>query len=375
MVVIMITYIREDADNKLFELKEKNIPVYSVSRLETYNTCKYKYYKTYVMQSKEKSENIYSVLGSKVHSLLEKQFILKRNKSKEEIDFSKEILSELQNAELKGYSFSSEKVKEKWIYDIIHFCNNSKFYEMNIIENELHFVFDFDGLWLQGYIDAIVDNGDNTVSVIDWKTSSAFKASELDKKARQLMLYKIALEEAGTTVSHVYWDMLKYADISWVNKSKKISHRICERIEILDRMEGEFTKYLGELGYGATEIVSMFSLCRAMNTLDFFPDKLREKYVIGDYLLEYEIEKNKEFDFLSYIDETVDEIESNINNPQFWKPETIDEKNSFFCNMLCDVSRSCEAFKKYQEEFNSGNNIVNNGYQKLEDNFLKDLFG
>ena len=92
MVVIMITYIREDADNKLFELKEKNIPVYSVSRLETYNTCKYKYYKTYVMQSKEKSENIYSVLGSKVHSLLEKQFILKRNKSKEEIDFSKEIL-------------------------------------------------------------------------------------------------------------------------------------------------------------------------------------------------------------------------------------------------------------------------------------------
>ena len=116
----MIAYIREDADDKLSELIERDIPVYSVSRLETYNTCKYKYYKTYIEKSKEKSENIYSVLGSKVHSLLEKQFIIKRSDSKEEIDFRKEILNELQDAELKGYSFSSEKVKEKWIYDIIH---------------------------------------------------------------------------------------------------------------------------------------------------------------------------------------------------------------------------------------------------------------
>ena len=34
---------------------------------------------------------------------------------------------------------------------MVHFCNNSKFfYEMNIIENELHFLLDFDDLWLQG---------------------------------------------------------------------------------------------------------------------------------------------------------------------------------------------------------------------------------
>ena len=43
--------------------------------------------------------------------------------------------------------------------------------------------------------------------------------------------------------------------------------------------------------------------------------------------------------------------------------------------MLCDVSRTCEAFKKYQEEFNSGVNITNNNFQKLEDSFLKNLFG
>ena len=52
------------------------------------------------------------------------------------------------------------------------------------------------------------------------------KASEIDKKARQLLLYKIALEEAGTTVSHVYWDMLKYADISWINKSSELDYII-----------------------------------------------------------------------------------------------------------------------------------------------------
>ena len=123
----------------------------------------------------------------------------------------------------------------------------------------------------KGYIDAIVDNGDNTVSVIDWKTSSAFKANDIDKKARQLMLYKIALEESGTTVSHVYWDMLKYVDISWINKSKKISHRMCERSEILDKMHQEFLKFLSENGHDLDEIENMFSSCRIMNTLDFFP--------------------------------------------------------------------------------------------------------
>ena len=281
----MICYIREEAEEKLSELRNNNIPVYSVSRLDTYNTCKYKYYKTYLREKEEKSENIYSILGSKVHSLVEQQFILKRNNSLEEIDFRKEILDEFKEAELKGYTFSSEKVKDKWLYDIIHFCNNSKFYEMNIIENELHFVLDFDNIWLQGYIDAIVDNGDNTVSVIDWKTSSAFKTAELPKKARQLLLYKIALEEAGTSVSHVYWDMLKYADVSWINKSKKTSHRICERTEILEKMRNEFTKFLYELGYNDNEIEEMFLSCESMNTLDFFPDSLIQKYQINDYVI------------------------------------------------------------------------------------------
>lgn len=363
----MNTYIREEADEKLTELKNKNIPVYSVSKLDTYNTCKYKYYKTYITEKEEKTENIYSVLGSKVHSLLEEQFISKRNKLNKNIDFRKEIIDELEKAELKGYYFSSEKIREKWIYDIIHFCNNSKFYEMNIIENELHFLLDFDGIWLQGYIDAIVDNGDNTVSIIDWKTSSAFKTIELDKKARQLMLYKIALEEGGTAVSHVYWDMLKYADISWINKSKKMSHRICERNEIFDKMQNEFTKYLYEIGYNENEINEMFASCIEMNTLDFFPEELREKYKINDYLLEYDSTFEKENMFLSYVDDTVYEIESHINDKSFWIPETIDEKNSFFCNMLCDVSKYCDAFRQYKEGINS--------FQKLEDSFLKDLFG
>lgn len=363
----MVTYIREEADEKLKELKKNKIPVYSVSKLDTYNTCKYKYYKTYLGEKEEKTENIYSILGSKVHSLLEEQFILKRKKSLKEIDFRKEVLDELQDAELKGYRFSSEKVKESWVYDIIHFCNNSKFYEMNIIENELHFVLDFDNLWLQGYIDAIVDNGDNTVSVIDWKTSSAFKTLELPKKARQLLLYKIALEEAGTSVSHVYWDMLKYADVTWINKSNKTSHRICERNEILDKMYNEFSKFLSEQGHSSDEINNMFSSCQTMNTLDFFPTSLREKYQINDWLLEYKADIDKENEFLTYVDDTVYEIESHLNDKNFWIPETINEKNSFFCNMLCDVSKCCESFQRYK--------IGTTTYQKLEDSFLKDLFG
>ena len=47
MANMITTYIREEADRKVKELQSSNIPVYSVSRLETYNTCKYKHLRSF----------------------------------------------------------------------------------------------------------------------------------------------------------------------------------------------------------------------------------------------------------------------------------------------------------------------------------------
>lgn len=49
---------REEIKNKVKKLKEENIPVYSISRLNTIENCKYEFYKTYMLKT-EGINNIY----------------------------------------------------------------------------------------------------------------------------------------------------------------------------------------------------------------------------------------------------------------------------------------------------------------------------
>ncbi|MBQ9589283.1 MAG: hypothetical protein IJR29_03760, partial [Butyrivibrio sp.] len=51
-----------ESDPRLQELYNKNISVYSISRLDTINNCKYEGYRTYILKEKGKP-NIYAELG------------------------------------------------------------------------------------------------------------------------------------------------------------------------------------------------------------------------------------------------------------------------------------------------------------------------
>lgn len=364
----MLTYIREDADNKIDELQKLGIPIYSISRLDTFDTCKYKFLKTYIIPEQRVTNNIYSILGGKVHNLIEKKCNYKRNNKVIDFDIEKELVECYKQSELSGYSFINNKIKDKWLYDIIHFYNNSNFYKNNIIENELRFVLDLDGIWMQGFIDAIVDNGDNTVSIIDWKTSSMFKSEDIVKKGRQLVLYKIALEAAGTSVSHSYWNMLKYVNIKWNNKSGNITNRNCERTEIIDKMKNEFTKFLSSNEFSYNEINKLIEKSESVNTFEFLPEILRNKYKIEDYLMEYYVDDDVENETINYIINSVDDITNHKNDDSiFWKPNEIDKSNSFFCSNLCDVNNICDAYKLFM----SGNIVDENN----DNNLLKKLFG
>ena len=49
---------REEVKDKVNKLREDNIPIYSISRLNTIDSCAYEYYQTYI--KKEKGvDNIY----------------------------------------------------------------------------------------------------------------------------------------------------------------------------------------------------------------------------------------------------------------------------------------------------------------------------
>ena len=69
---------------KIKELRDKGIPIYSISRLNTVDNCGWEYWQTY-MEHLDQKDNIYSFTGTKIHKCL------KEIQNGKQINFSKEI--------------------------------------------------------------------------------------------------------------------------------------------------------------------------------------------------------------------------------------------------------------------------------------------
>ena len=66
-----IKFIFRDSMNEhTNKLREQGYRIWSISKLNNFNTCKRQYYLTYIEKAKQK-QGIYSLLGSSAHSDLE----------------------------------------------------------------------------------------------------------------------------------------------------------------------------------------------------------------------------------------------------------------------------------------------------------------
>ena len=94
--------------------KEKNI--YSYSRLESYHNCPFAYYITYV-EGNRSEHNIYSFMGSVTHGILEElqQKLIDNNTARDKFE------SAVIEADMLGYEWMSDDVKNKYIAAIKHY--------------------------------------------------------------------------------------------------------------------------------------------------------------------------------------------------------------------------------------------------------------
>ena len=114
----------------------------------------------------------------------------------------------------------------------VHFLVAISFYDVyNKIEaregdrfiSELGFILKLDETKaLMGYIDLLILHTDGTCEIIDFKTSSTFDKNHTVEAGRQLILYKLAIEQLyNIKVNTVSWQMLKYVDVKvGLNKQK-----------------------------------------------------------------------------------------------------------------------------------------------------------
>lgn len=353
---------------QLLYSQHKNI--YSFSKANTINDCEYEAYLTYIKHQKG-SQNCYSILGTKIHDCLES---IMNNKATQK-SLLPALQSELEDMKLLGISFPKDRqggdsIKEKWIKDIKSFCNDfikpsgkfdtEKFVLYKLSENR----------YIQGYIDLIRYNDDNTISIYDWKTSSQFNKKDLIEHGRQLVFYAIALESLGYKIRSTAWIMLKYVTVKYMGKTRKNSKnetlqtKIIERSKLIDKLSLDIKNDLQKLGYDDLDIECMLYKANEENSLKSLPNDVKNKYKITPYIRTYLLTDELKHECLDYINAQADKFESKTNIEEDWihrsftkisKTNKIQD-DSFYCNNLCNHRLTC----KYLKEYNDTKNIPHN---------------
>lgn len=356
-----------DIKNKIEELKSKNIPIYSISRLNTVDNCGWEYWQTY-MEHLVPKDNIYGFTGTKIHKCLED---IQNGK---DVNLENEIIQLLKDADFLDIKFPSDSIREKWEKDILHFASNYKKPDYNKVETEKLFLLQLGDNYLQGIIDLVIYNEDGTVSIRDYKTSSKFSNSDLQEKGRQLILYGLAMEQMGYKVKDLAWEMLKYVEISYKLKNGNIRTTIAERGFIIDKLKNDITKELKMLNeYSDLEIEAILDDAIENNSFDNLPKSIKEKYTINDYICYYDFTQERKIETQLFIEAKINEIEQFVDDKSWWEPKEIDIGNEFYCKNLCNHREHCEFLKEYIEIQDYYSEIVNKN-QNNEDDELLNLF-
>lgn len=338
-------------EKKLKELRENGVNVYSFSKLGSFNNCEYEFYNSYI-NKKETVPNIYTLIGSEVHNGIEQIY----KKEINSVSFKENFENKLIECELLGYNFPNESIGDSFKKDMSHFMDNFNEIEGNKLIEKL-IVFEIDGIWLQGYIDCIIpsDKGKPYVDIYDWKTSSKFTGSKLTDAGRQLLLYKIGLEQStNMKVDKVQWFMVKYVNVCFVQKNGKVKKKMCNRGKWVSDIKNYLEKDLTSLDMSELEISFKLDDAITNNNLDQLPEEIKNKYWLEDCIVEYDTSDEKIEEVKNFVKETVAKIENKVASNSKWKPIEISKYNSFYCSVLCGHRKRCEYYKEFLEKNKDG---------------------
>jgi hypothetical protein len=338
-----------EAKEKLEELKSNGARLFSFSKLGTFNNCEYEYYKTYV--KKEKGiENCYTLLGSTIHDNIELIYSGESDLEKFKADYETKLIE----LEMLGINFPSEKIGDSWKADVGHFLKHySKINSKMLLEKLIVFEIE-DNLWMQGYIDAIKpsEKGKPYVEIIDWKTSSKFSGKKLTEAGRQLLMYKVGIEDnSPLKVDKVMWFMVKYLYVCTMQKNGKVKKKMCNRGKWVKEIKTQVEKELHKLNIDDFELELLLDKATEDNNLDSLPKEVQQQFWLEDCIVEYEITDEKIDELKRYVVDTVDKIESkDYEDESDWKPVEINKQNSFYCSVLCGHRKTCKFYKQFLEE-------------------------
>lgn len=197
------------------------MPVYSHSKLSTYENCPRQYKLRYIDRIKppEEEEGIEAFLGSRVHEALEKlykELILTK------INTLEDLLQYYKKQWDRNWHDNVVIVKKEFTRD--HYHNTGlqaisnyykRYYPFNqskTLSTEHLIVFKIEDYTIQGYIDRLGHDGKGIYEIHDYKTSVYLPSQDRLDSDRQLALYQIGIKEKYRDAKDIIlrWHYLVY---------------------------------------------------------------------------------------------------------------------------------------------------------------------
>ncbi|WP_346938259.1 PD-(D/E)XK nuclease family protein [uncultured Clostridium sp.] len=354
-----------EKNERLQKLFDKNIPVYSYSKLDAWDGCKYNWYHSYILHERSK-DNIYSIIGGVIHDSLEDIYINKSTLQEAKNVFNKTV----RESEEKGIKFPENPptTKINYIKNMNNFFENYKVMDTKMITEQFvllkiprfdNAINDEDFIWIQMYIDSIMPvlkNGEfSSVIINDWKSSSKFDKDKLRKASKQLLIYKMGVEQStNVKVSSLGWTMLKYCYCCYRTKGSKTNPSQIKKSmqERKDSIKWFSKKIIGDLikdGMDTIEAELLMGKAINQSTMSIFSKEIQDRYWIEDCFLECEFNDELIEDCEKWIIKTVTEIESIEHKIENYPSVEINDKTSYFCHNLCGRP-NCIHLLKYKND-------------------------
>jgi putative RecB family exonuclease len=189
----------------LLRLERDSMPIYSNSKLKTYENCPRQYMLKYIDKvelPEGAEEGIEAFLGSRVHETLEK---LHKELILTKLNSLNDLLGYYKNEWDKNWHENVLIVKKGFKKD--HYFNTGKeaitnyykrhqpFNQSKTLATEQLITFKIDGYSIRGYIDRLGYKGKGAYEIHDYKTSASLPSQDKFDSERQLALYEIGIRE------------------------------------------------------------------------------------------------------------------------------------------------------------------------------------
>ena len=342
-------------DRRIKELQDKGVELYSISKLDTINSCLFSAYLTYRLDNRG-SNNIYAIMGGKLHDVLEGM----ANGTATKEDLFPAMKAELEDMDMLGIDFPSDKIRESWIADISHFCDTFNFPKDKKFDTEQLFIYKTDdGHYIQGYIDLIDNVGDGVINIYDHKSSSMYSSKDMDAHARQLIIYMLGKQQEGFKVNKIAWHFMKYVNVGYVDLKGNPKTKIVERKKIYEEMNKYVDAALTRARYDEFEADIYLMDLQQTNKFDGLPEEVRSKFWMEPCIVEYPVDNEVIEDCKKYIKDTIalweslkDKDVSAYTPRKFYRTQANGKTvpDTWFCQMLCSHFRDCPHIQAYLED-------------------------